>query len=131
MNASMSSMPAPTAIPFRREEALAVEEQPVSPTREDRANDASKLTVPIAWVWVIVIAISGFAVNQAWTLNAVSSKIDRMEGLLAASEKHNKEIQKVLEEKIELQIQLAGLRTTAMQLADRIEQLQADSPRRK
>lgn len=52
----------------------------VAPDR--RTTDASRLTLPIGWVWVIVLGVVGFAVTEAITLASLRSDVREIRTLL-------------------------------------------------
>jgi len=94
----------------------------VSPTA--KTTDASTLTIPVSWVWVIVVAIVSFALNQAYTLNGVRSDVRSMSDHFEERSRAEKQIddlnQKYLEQRfaaLEAKIESAGLRNANMALA--------------
>lgn len=115
---------------------LDIEPDVASSPPSRRATDVSTLTMPIAWVWVIVIAVVSFAVNQAWTLSGVRSDVrdmstrmearDKAETERAQAEREIKELEKrYLEQRfatLESKIETAGLRNAALAMTQQLEQ---------
>lgn len=105
---------------------LAQDAPDVSPTA--KTTDATTLTLPVSWVWVILIAVVTFALNQAYTLNGVRSDVRSMADKFEAREQAAGQIdalnQKYLEQRfaaLEAKIETAGLRNAALALQREVD----------
>lgn len=113
-------MSVPTIGPFRRDAGPAVEDT-VSPPREHRSTDVSitKVSVPLP-MQAAIIAVALVIASQLWSLGG---KVDTLHSLFEARDRYEQRYQSLLEEKVRLQIENAGLRTTAMDLTTAIANL--------
>lgn len=119
-------MSEPTVRSFRRDAAQPIEAA-VSPPREARSTDVSitKVSVPLP-MQAAIIAAAILIASQLWRLD---SSMDNMQALFEARDKYEARYQTLLEEKLSLQIENAGLRTSAMDLATALAAARASKGR--
>lgn len=108
---------------FRRQDGAAVEDAltPRSTSARDRASDVSitKVHVPLT----MSAGMIGAAIVIAFQLWNLGARIDNVSTQLAAEQRHNERYQSLLEKNVDLQIQNAGLRTSAMDLATKLSEI--------
>lgn len=92
-----------------------------SPTGRSTDVSITKVSVPLP-MQAAVITVAVFIASQLWGLSA---KVDTLQQLFAARDRYEERYQALLEEKVKLQIENAGLRTTAMELSTAIANLRS------
>lgn len=122
-------LPVPTVPIFRLRDGPAIEDT-VSPPRAPgagRSSDVSitKVSVPLPMQAVVIAVALGIAA-QLWGLG---SRLDNLKTSFEARDKYEQRYQEQLEKTIALQIENAGLRTTAMELSTAIANLRAQKGR--
>lgn len=116
-------MPAPTALSFRPVPDAAIEDAPVSPPRDEKTHDASKLSLPIGWVAGIVVFVVGFAINNALSMAALRSDVRDMLTRQEYEAKLRDNDKMLLDQRfaaLEAKIEAAGLRNAAMSLSQEL-----------
>lgn len=120
-------LPEPTTPKFRREGGAAVEDAltlPRDASSRDRSSDVSitKVHVPLI-MQAAVIGVCLFIASYLWKLDAGQNELYK---LFEARDKYESRYQILLEDKLKLQIENAGLRTTSMELATAIANLRLE-----
>lgn len=110
--------------PVEGPSSVVAETEGVSPPRESKSTDASKLSLPIGWVAGIVVAVGGFGISQALSMAALRSDVrdilTRMQYEVQISERDAKIIESRFAA-LEAKIEAAGLRNAAMSLSQELQ----------
>lgn len=113
----MIGMPAP-AVYFSEH----AHEDTVSPPA--KSTDASKLSLPIAWVVGIVITVGGFGISQALSMAAMRSDVRDILTRMEYEAKMREMDASILDAKfkaLDAQITSAGLRNAALSMTQQID----------
>lgn len=102
------------------------EDTAVSPST--RSTDASKLSLPIAWVVAIVITVGGFGVSQALSMAAMRSDVRDILTRMEYEARMRESDAKLLEARfasLDAQISSAGLRNAAVAMSQELQKRNA------